>query len=154
KGSYVPLFTAVDPASSTEPRVSAPSLPALRAVAVLPFADLSPQRDQEYLGDGIAEELMFALSRCREVRVASQTSVFAFKGKLHDIREIGKMLGVDAVVEGSVRKSGLQLRISAQMIDVSNGFRIWANVYDRELNDVFAIQQDIACSVVEALTAT
>src|SRR5262249_40678965 len=154
KGGYTPVFKEVEVASATAPRVSAPSPPSPRALAVLPFADLSPQRDQEYLGDGIAEELMFALSRLREVRVASQTSIFAFKGKPHDIREIGKMLGVDAVVEGSVRKSGLRLRISAQMIDVSTGFRIWSNVYDRELNDVFAIQQDIARSVVEALTDT
>jgi TolB-like protein/Flp pilus assembly protein TadD len=154
KGGYTPVFKEVEVASSKEPGVSGPNLRGPRVLAVLPFADLSPQRDQEYLGDGIAEELMFALSRLREVRVASQTSIFAFKGKSHDIREIGKMLGVDAVVEGSVRKADLRLRISAQMIDVSTGFRIWSNVYDRELNDVFAIQQDLARSVVEALTET
>jgi serine/threonine-protein kinase len=153
KGGYTPVFKEVD-AVTREPRVSAPSPRGLRALAVLPFSDLSPQRDQEYLGDGIAEELMFVLSRLREVRVASQTSIFAFKGKPHDIREIGKILGVDAVVEGSVRKSGPQLRISAQLIDVSTGFRTWSNVYDRELNDVFTIQQDIARSVLEALTET
>jgi len=150
KGGYAPVFKEVGIASSKEPRVSAPGV-GLRALAVLPFADLSPQRDQEYLGDGIAEELMFALSRLREIRVASQTSIFAFKGKPLDVRELGKMLGVDAVVEGSVRKSDVRLRISAQMIDVSTGFRKWSNVYDRELNDVFAVQQDIARAVVEAL---
>ena len=154
KGGYTPVFKDADVRSSTDRQVSAPSRQGPCALAVLPFADLSPERDQEYLGDGIAEEVMFALSRLRDVRVASQTSTFAFKGKPHDIREIGKMLGVDAVVEGSVRKSGLQLRISAQMIDVSMGFRIWSSVYDRELNDVFAIEQDIARSVVEALTKT
>jgi len=95
---------------------------------------------------------MFALSRLREIRVASQTSIFAFKGKPLDVRELGKMLGVDAVVEGSVRKSDMRLRISAQMVDASTGFRMWSNVYDRELNDVFAVQQDIARAVVEALT--
>ena len=152
KGGYTPVFKDVVLASAQGPRPSAPGPRGLRALAVLPFADLSPERDQEYLGDGIAEELMFALSRLRQLRVASQTSIFAFKGKPQDIREIGKMLGVDALVEGSVRKSGLRLRISAQMIDVSTGFRIWSNVYDRELSDVFAIQQDIARSVVEALT--
>ena len=154
KGGYTPVFKEGAAGSPPEPRVSAPDPRSLRALAVLPFADLSPQRDQEYLGDGIAEELMFALSRLREIRVASQTSIFAFKGKPHDIREIGKMLGVDAVVEGSVRKSDIRLRISAQMIDVSTGFRIWSNVYDRDLSDVFAIQQDIARSVVEALSET
>jgi TolB-like protein/Tfp pilus assembly protein PilF len=152
KGGYTPVFKDVGPASSQAPRSSTPGPGGLCALAVLPFADLSPKRDQEYLGDGIAEELMFALSRLRELRVTSQTSIFAFKGKPQDIREIGKRLGVDAVVEGSVRKSGLRLRISAQMIDVSTGFRLWSNAYDRELNDVFAIQQDIARSIVEALT--
>ncbi len=152
KGGYTPVFKEVGIAGSKEPRVSTPGVRGLRALAVLPFADLSPQRDQEYLGDGIAEELMFALSRLREVRVASQTSIFAFKGKPLDVRELGKMLGVDAVVEGSVRKSDMRLRISAQMIDASTGFRMWSNVYDRELTDVFAVQQDIARAVVEALT--
>src|SRR5215469_6727086 len=152
KGGYTPVFKEAAAASPPEPRVSAPDPRSLRALAVLPFADLSPQRDQEYLGDGIAEELMFALSRLREIRVASQTSIFAFKGKPLDVRELGKMLGVDAIVEGSVRKSDMRLRISAQMVDASTGFRMWSNVYDRELNDVFAVQQDIARAVVEALT--
>src|SRR5262249_13437377 len=151
KGSYLPGFKEVGIPHAKEPRGDARGV-GLRALAVLPFADLSPQRDQEYLGDGIAEELMFALSRLREIRVASQTSIFAFKGKPLDVRELGKMLGVDAVVEGSVRKSDVRLRISAQMIDVSTGFRMWSNVYDRELNDVFAVQQDIASAVAEALT--
>src|SRR5215470_8710202 len=151
KGSYSPIFKEIKAIGSKDPRTRAP-IRAQHALAVLPFADLSPQRDQEYLGDGIAEELTFALSRLREIRVASQTSIFAFKGKPLDVRELGKMLGVDAVVEGSVRKSDMRLRISAQMIDASTGFRMWSNVYDRELNDVFAVQQDIARAVVEALT--
>src|SRR5262249_40108457 len=100
KGGYTPVFKEIDVVTK-EPRVSPPGPQGLRALAVLPFSDLSPQRDQEYLGDGIAEELMFALSRLREVRVASQTSIFAFKGRPQDIRELGKLLGVDAVVEGS-----------------------------------------------------
>jgi TolB-like protein/Flp pilus assembly protein TadD len=154
KGSYTPVFKELAVTSSTTPQGSAASPRAPRALAVLPFADLSPQRDQEYLGDGIAEELMFALSRLREVRVASQTSVFAFKGKSRDIREIGTMLNVDTLVEGSVRKSGPRLRILAQMVDVATGFRVWSNVYDRELTDVFAIQEDIARSIVGALTDT
>jgi len=153
KGSYSPVFKKLQ-AGSSAPSAGPPSLQGSRAIAVLPFADLSPQRDQEYLGDGIADELMFALSRLRDVRVASQTSVFAFKGKQHDIRAIGDILNVDTIIEGSVRKADRRYRISAQMIDVTSGFRIWSNVYDRELTDVFGIQEDIARSVVSALAAT
>jgi TolB-like protein/Tfp pilus assembly protein PilF len=154
KGGYLPVFRERQAPSSTLPALDQSSLRGSRAIAVLPFADLSPQRDQEYLGDGIAEELMFALSRLRDVRVSSQTSVFAFKGKQQDIRTIGELLNVDAIVEGSVRKAGLRLRISAQMIDIASGFRIWSNVYDRELIDVFGIQEDIARSIVTALADT
>jgi len=153
KGSYSPLFKETSVSSSKDRRIAA-SIRGPRALAVLPFADLSPQRDQEYLGDGIAEELMFALSRFEELRVASQTSAFAFKGKQENIRKIGELLNVDSVLEGSVRKADLRLRITAQLIDVSTGFHIWSNVYDRELNDVFAIQEDIARSIVRTLTAS
>jgi len=153
KGSYSPLLKETAVPSSKERR-TATSTNGPPALAVLPFADLSPQRDQEYLGDGIAEELMFALSRFQGIRVASQTSAFAFKGKQEDIRKIGEALNVDTIVEGSVRKADLRLRITAQLIDVSTGFHIWSNVYDRELSDVFAIQSDIAGSIVAALTST
>jgi TolB-like protein/Flp pilus assembly protein TadD len=153
KGSYCPLFKEVSVSGSKDRRTAA-SIRGPRALAVLPFADLSPQRDQEYLGDGIAEELMFALSRFEEIRVASQTSAFAFKGKQESIRKIGELLNVDTILEGSVRKADLRLRITAQLIDVSTGFHIWSNVYDRELNDVFAIQEDIARSIVSTLTDT
>jgi len=151
KGAYSPVFKEIGLSSRSERRspIDAP-----RALAVLPFADLSPRRDQEFLGDGIAEELMFALSRFPDIRVASQTSVFSFKGKHEDIRRIGEALNVDTIVEGSVRKDDLRLRITAQLIDAATGFHIWANVYDRELKDVFAIQQDIAVSIVSALTDT
>src|SRR5215470_871463 len=149
KGSYAPLFKEMGSPSSGTQRspIRGP-----RAVAVLPFTDLSPQRDQEFFGAGIAEELMFALSRFSEIRVASQTSAFSFKGKQEDIRRIGEILNVDTIVEGSVRKDDLRLRITAQLIDASTGFHIWSNVYDRELKDVFAIQEDIARSVVATLT--
>ena len=153
KGGYSPLFKETRVPSSKEQR-TVTSTDGCRALAVLPFTDLSPQRDQGYLGDGIAEELMFALCSVRGIRVASQTSAFAFKGKQEDIRRIGEALNVDAIVEGSVRKADLRLRITAQLIDVSTGFHIWSNVYDRELSDVFAIQQDIARSIVAALTDT
>ena len=151
KGSYSPLIKETGGPSLKERR-TATSTNGPHALAVLPFADLSPQRDQEYLGDGIAEELMFALSRSQGIRVASQTSAFAFKGKQEDIRRIGEALNVDTIVEGSVRKADLRLRITAQLIDVSTGFHMWSNVYDRELSDVFAIQEDISRSIVAALT--
>jgi TolB-like protein/Tfp pilus assembly protein PilF len=151
KGSYSPLFKEIGTSSPTDQRRASRGP---RAVAVLPFADLSPQRDHEFLGDGIAEELMFALSRVSEIRVASQTSAFSFKGKHEDIRRIGEALNVDTIVEGSVRKDDQRLRITAQLIDASTGFHIWSNVYDRELKDVFAIQQDIARCIVAALTDT
>jgi adenylate cyclase len=153
KGSYSPIFKEISVASSSD-RPTAESIRSPRALAVLPFADLSPQRDQEYFGDGIAEELMFALSRFQEIRVAAQTSAFAFKGKQENIRRIGELLNVDTILEGSVRKADHRLRITAQLINASNGFHIWSNIYDRELNDVFAIQEDIARSIVSALTDT
>jgi TolB-like protein/lipopolysaccharide biosynthesis regulator YciM len=125
-----------------------------RTIAVLPFADLSPQRDQEYFGDGIAEELMFALSRVPKLRVVSQTSVFAFKGKGIDIRDIGSQLGVEHILEGSVRKAGQTLRITVRLTEVVTGFNVWSEVFTCELRDVFAVQEEIARSVAEALRLT
>ena len=127
---------------------------AARTIAVLPFADLSPQQDQEYFGDGIAEELMFALSRVPKLRVVSQTSVFAFKGKGIDVRDIGSQLGVENILEGGVRKSGQKLRITVRLTDVASGFNIWSEVFTCELTDVFAVQEEIARSVADALRLT
>ena len=154
KGSYVPTFRnlalpAQDDARST-PREGGR---ALSTIAVLPFRDLSPAHDQEYFGDGIAEELMFALSRLRHIRVVSQTSVFAFKGARDDVREIGEKLGVEALLEGSVRKHDVKLRIAVQLVSTLDGFHIWSQVYDLNVQDVFKVQEDIAYSVVKALTA-
>src|SRR5215510_1159306 len=125
-----------------------------KTIAVLPFADLSPQRDQEYFGDGMAEELMFTLSRVPKLRVVSQTSVFAFKGKKLDVREIGRQLGVEFIMEGSVRKAEQKLRITVRLTDVATGFHIWSEVYDCELRDVFSVQEEISKSVAEALRVT
>lgn len=125
--------------------------PAGRTIAVLPFADLSPQRDQEYFGDGIAEELMFALSRVPKLRVVSQTSVFAFKGKGMDVKDIGRQLDVESIMEGSVRKAGQKLRITVRLSDVATGFQIWSAVFNCDLRDVFSVQETIARSVAEAL---
>ncbi len=121
------------------------------SIAVLPFTDLSPQKDQEYFCDGMAEELMNALTHIRDLRVVARTSAFAFKGKDEDVREIGKKLSVDKVLEGSVRKAGNRLRITAQLINVEDGYHLWSQKYDRDLEDVFAIQDEISLAIVESL---
>ncbi len=123
----------------------------IRSLAVLPFADLSPERDQEYLGDGIAETLIGTLSRLEGLRVAARTSAFSFKGRNEDVRTIGKQLGVSAVLEGTVQRSGNRIRITAQLIDAEDGFHIWSQTYDRDMDDVFAVQDEVTQSVVRAL---
>ncbi len=121
------------------------------SIAVLPFVDLSPQRDQEYFCDGMVDELINSLTRIKDLRVVARTSAFSFKGKDIDIREIGKRLNVKAILEGSVRKAGNRMRITTQLVNVEEDFPIWSDRYDRELEDVFAIQDDIAKSIVNAL---
>jgi serine/threonine-protein kinase len=131
------------------PRAAAPA--AAPSAAVLPFVDLSPQHDQEYFSDGLTEELITALSQVSGLRVAARTSSFQFKGQNPDVREVGRRLGVGAVLEGSVRKSGSRLRVSAQLTSVRDGYQLWTESYDRDLNDVFAVQEDVARSIVTAL---
>jgi len=123
----------------------------IRSVAVLPLADLSAERDQEYFGDGVAEEILNALAKIGGLHVPARTSCFAFRGTTVDAREIGRRLGVDALLEGSIRKAGNRLRITVQLIDARNGFQLWSERFDRELNDIFAIQDEIARSVINAL---
>jgi TolB-like protein/Flp pilus assembly protein TadD len=127
---------------------------AIQSVAVLPFADLSPAHDQEYFSDGITEELLDALAKIPGLRVPARTSSFMFKGKQVDIREVGQKLSVQSVLEGSVRKSGNRLRITAQLINAKNGYHIWSDTYDRELTDVFAIQDEISRAIVDQLKLT
>ena len=121
------------------------------SAAVLPFVDLSPNKDQAYFSDGLTEELMTALSHVPGLRVAARTSSFQFRGQNADIREVGRKLDVGAVLEGSVRKSGNRLRVSAQLISVKDGYQLWSESYDRDLADVFAVQEDVARSIVAAL---
>ncbi len=123
----------------------------LRSVAVLPFADSSPQRDQDYFCEGLAEELITKLNRVENLQVASRTSSFHFGGAGLDIREIGRRLGVDAVLEGSVRKAEDRLRVSAELVAIEDGYSVWSDRYDRHLEDVFEIQDEIAGSIVKAL---
>ncbi len=121
------------------------------SVAILPFVDMSPGRDQEYFCDGIAEEIINALCCIRDLRIASRTSSFQFKGRAADVREIGRALGVGAVLEGSVRKAGERVRITAQLVNSADGYHLWSESFDRELSDVFAIQTEIAQKLVAAL---
>ena len=125
-----------------------------QSIAVLPFVDMSPAKDQEYFSDGIAEELLNVLVKIKGVKVASRTSSFAFKGKDIGIPQIAEELQVDNVLEGSVRKAGDQVRITAQLIDVRTDRHLWSETYDRKLEDVFAVQDEIAQKIVEALTLT
>jgi serine/threonine-protein kinase len=121
------------------------------STAVLPFADLSPGSDQEYFSDGLTEELITALSRVEGIRVAARTSSFQFKGRQVDVREVGNRLDVASVLEGSVRRSGNRVRISAQLVSARDGYQMWAEAYDRELADVFAVQEEIARAIIAAL---
>jgi serine/threonine-protein kinase len=125
--------------------------PAHKAIAVLPLANLSADPENEYFSDGMTEEIINALAKIPGVQVASRTSSFAFKGKQADVREIGEKLGVTSVLEGSVRKVGNRIRITAQLVDVEKGYHLWSETYDRQLEDVFAIQDEISRAIAEAL---
>lgn len=138
-------FFAVAPSSETASAGGDPS------IAVLPFADMSPDGDQEYFSDGLSEEVLNLLAQIKELKVIGRTSSFAFKGRNVDLREIGDQLGAAYILEGSVRKAGEQLRITAQLIEAEDGSHLWSESYDRRLENVFAIQDDIAGAIVKAL---
>ena len=125
-----------------------------RSIAVLPFMNLSSDPENEYFSDGITEEILNALVKVRDLKVASRTSSFAFKGHQGDVREIADKLSVATVLEGSVRKAGVRVRITAQLIGAEDGYHMWSETYDRNLEDIFAIQDDIANAIVTALKAT
>ncbi len=125
--------------------------PADCSVAVLPFVNMSPDPDQAYFADGLAEELINALTRVKGLKVIARTSAFSFKGSNADIATIASKLGVATLVEGSVRKAGNRLRITAQLIDCTSGHHLWSEVYDRTLDDVFEIQEQISRTIVEAI---
>ena len=127
--------------------------PDRKSIAVLPFVDMSPDGSQEYFGDGIAEEIINSLTRIEDLRVLARTSSFAFKGKEAQVQEIGAQLGVGCLVEGSVRTVGDQVRITAQLIDCEHGYHLWSERYDRDMSDVFAIQDEVARAIVDTLKA-
>jgi len=149
------LRIGTQPVSSglrSTPSPEARSAPTLKTIAVLPLTNMSADPENEYFSDGMTEEIINALAKVPGVQVASRTSSFAFKGKRDvDIREIGDKLGVASVLEGSVRKVGHRIRITAQLVNVDNGYHLWSETYDRQLDDVFAIQDEISRAIVEAL---
>ncbi len=135
-----------------EGRLGELSLPAPnKSIAVLPFVDLSQAKDQEYFCDGISEEILDALAKVEGLRVAARTSSFSFKGKNADVAEIAQKLNVQNVLEGSLRREGDRIRITAQLVNARDGFHLWSDTYERELQGVFAVQDDITRSIVDAL---
>ena len=122
-----------------------------KSIAVLPFVDMSPEKDQEYFTDGLTENLLNALAKMRDLKVAGRTSSFAFKNRNEDLRSIGEQLGVANLLEGSVQKSGQRIRITAQLISVGDGYHLWSETYDRTLEDIFAVQDEIAGEVARAM---
>lgn len=127
--------------------------PERRSVAVLPFVNLTGDPGKEYLGDGLAEELISVLARASDLHVPARTSTFAYKGRNMDVRQIGRDLGVDVVLEGSVRSAGERIRITAQLIDTRDGFHLWAQTYDRRFEDLFALQDELASAIAGGLRA-
>ncbi len=125
--------------------------PQKQSVAVLPFVDMSPAKDQEYFTDGLTENLLNGLAQVPGLQVAGRTSSFAFKGKNEDLRSVGQQLGVANILEGSVQKSGERIRITAQLVNADNGFHLWSQTFDRTLEDIFAVQDEIAGEVTKAL---
>jgi TolB-like protein len=143
------------PTRGPEPEAAAPAAKTGKtAIAVLPFANLSPDKDQEYFSDGLTEELLNVLAKNPKLRVTSRTSAFSFKGKEVDIKTIADRLNVTHVLEGSVRKAGEQLRITAQLIEVATDSHLWSETYDRQMENIFAVQEEISASVAGALRAT
>jgi TolB-like protein/cytochrome c-type biogenesis protein CcmH/NrfG len=143
-------------AASTSAPMTVPAAPTIpeKSVAVLPFVDMSEKKDQEYFSDGLSEELIDKLAHSADLKVIARTSSFQFKGKNEDMRTIGQKLGVANLLEGSVRTSGKTLRVTAQLIKVSDGSHVWSETYDRDRGDIFKVQDEIATAVVAALQAT
>jgi TolB-like protein/Tfp pilus assembly protein PilF len=146
-------LTKLDQTISSIDSQTTPAEPptALHSIAVLPFKDISPQHDQDYFCEGLAEELINALSQVQGLKVPARTSSFSFKGKEEDIREIGRQLNVASVLEGSVQKAGDRLRVTAQLISVSDGYHLWAERFDRNMEDIFSVQDEITMAVVDRL---
>jgi serine/threonine protein kinase/Tfp pilus assembly protein PilF len=148
-----PMMTELKAAleKSVRPQVAISSEEPQPSIAVLPFVNMSGDTEQEYFSDGLAEEIINALTKVRGLKVIARTSAFAFKGKEQDIRLIAEALNVSNILEGSVRKAGNRIRVTAQLITASDGSHLWSERYDREMNDVFAIQDEICLAIVDNL---
>ncbi|MEJ8569572.1 hypothetical protein [Elongatibacter sediminis] len=154
RNDEAPAQTAASPHESADkPSQTADSEVDPKSIAVLPFVNMSPDPEQEYFSDGISEEILNALARVDDLKVAGRTSSFAFKGQSQDLKAIGKALRVAHLLEGSVRKAGNTLRITAQLIKVDDGFHLWSETFDREMDDVFAIQDEISNAILVQLKA-
>ncbi|MGD8482330.1 MAG: tetratricopeptide repeat protein [Gammaproteobacteria bacterium] len=151
KGVAEPRVATSDPTELVAEKFASPPD---RSIAVLPFVNMSGDEENEYFSDGLTEELLNVLAQIKDLQVAGRTSSFAFKGKEEDLRVIGEKLSVAHILEGSVRKAGNRVRVTAQLIKSDDGYHMWSQTYDRELDDVFAIQEDIAEQVVDALKIT
>ena len=141
-GAGASILPASEPTTSSPPE---------KSIAVLPFADLSEAKDQEYFCDGISEEILDGLARVDGLRVVGRTSSFSFKGENANVSEVGKKLNVASVLEGTLRCEGNRVRITAELVNTRNGFHLWSETYERELQGVFAVQDEITRSIVEAL---
>jgi serine/threonine protein kinase/Tfp pilus assembly protein PilF len=139
------------PSSASASAAAAAAASAEASIAVLPFRNLSADREAEYFSDGMTEEIITALSKIESLHVASRTSAFAFKGRDEDVRKIGAALGVRTVLEGSVRQAGGEIRVTAQLINVADGYNLWSERYDREMKNVFALQDEISRAIAETL---
>ena len=137
-----------DAAAGAKPAAAAVSS---NSIAVMPFLNMSADPEQEYFSDGMTEEILNALAKVPKLQVTARTSVFSLKGQRHDVRELGKLLGVAYLLEGSVRKAGDEVRITAQLIRTDNGFHLWSQTYDRKLENVFALQAELAGAIAQAL---
>ena len=147
-GAFAAALSAGAATTSVSPAVEPRDTP---SIAVLPFANASGDADMDFFSDGVADEIMSALGKLRRIRVAARSSSYAFRGKSEDARVVGARLGVGNILEGTVRRAGTRVRVSAQLVNTGTGFQLWAEQYDRQLDDVFAIQDDIARAIVDTL---
>ncbi len=150
-GSADPIAGVAEARAVAESPVAADGPAPEKSIAVLPFMNMSEDSENEYFSDGVTEEITSTLANVPGLRVAARTSAFSFRGENRDVTEIGQKLRVAAVLEGSVRKAGQHVRIAAQLVNAADGFHIWSEVYDRELADIFALQEEIACTIAEKL---
>jgi serine/threonine protein kinase/Tfp pilus assembly protein PilF len=153
-GALAILLAFVSVAWLTRGRKHSAAQAAAPSIAVLPFVNMSSDKEQEYFSDGLSEELLNDLAKIQGLRVAARTSSFQFKGKNEDLRTVGEKLNVGTILEGSVRKEGKKVRITAQLIKAADGFHLWSETYDRELNDIFAVQDEIGRAVAGSLKLT